>query len=53
MVDMMTAESTSITEVNLLNWASKTTKIRNIAAPKAFDRKAPASFCSWSSPASL
>ncbi len=52
-VDMTTADSTRPTEMNLLNCASSTTKIRKIAAPKALVRNAPASACSSSSPASF
>ena len=52
-VDRTTAERTSSTLENLLNWASRIAKIRKIAAPKAFIRKAPASSRSSSSPFSL
>ena len=51
MVDMTTADSTRPTEMNLLNCAKRTAKIRNSAAMKAFARNAPASACSSSSPA--
>ena len=53
MVDITTADSTSQTEVKRLNCASSTTKIRNIAAPNALVRNAPAAACSSSSPASF
>ena len=46
MVDITTADSTSPTEMNLLNCASSTMKIRNTAAIAALLRNAAASF--WS-----
>ncbi len=52
-VDMMTAEKISPTEMKLLNCARSTRKIRNSAAPNALPRKAPAAACSSSSPASF
>ena len=53
MVDITTAVSTKKTETKLLNCARSTAKISATAAPKALARKAPASFCSSSSPASF
>ncbi len=53
MVDSTTADSTRMTEVKRLNCASRIAKIRKIAVPKAFARKAPAFSRSSSSPLSL
>src|SRR3989337_1898795 len=50
MVDSTTADSTRKTEVSLLNCARRIAKIRKIAVPKAFIRKAPAFSRSSSSP---
>ena len=50
---MTTQVSTSKTLVNLLNCASRTRKIRKIAAPNALIRKAPASALSSLEPASF
>ena len=49
-VDRTTADNTRRTLENLLNCASRMAKIRKIAAPKAFIRKAPALARSSSSP---